>query len=114
MSEPDHDDGGPASRLRSWLKLKRKDRKREEALRDVIEEIIEQAEAEGEGQTGEEPITAGERNLLRNIFLLRDLTARDVKVPRADIVAVDETIGFDDLLNELNTHGHSRFDARGR
>ena len=108
MSESDHDDGGPASRLRSWLKLKRKDRKREEALRDVIEEIIEQAEAEGEGQTGEEPITAGERNLLRNIFLLRDLTARDVKVPRADIVAVDETIGFDDLLNELNTHGHSR------
>jgi len=108
MSESDHEDGGPASRLRSWLKLKRKDRKREEALRDVIEEIIEQAEAEGEGQTGEEPITAGERNLLRNIFLLRDLTARDVKVPRADIVAVDETIGFDDLLNELNTHGHSR------
>ena len=108
MSEPDHDDGGPASRLRSWLKLKRKDRKREEALRDVIEEIIEQAEAEGEGQTGEEPITAGERNLLRNIFLLRDLTARDVKVPRADIIAVDESIGFDDLLNELNAHGHSR------
>jgi len=113
MSESDHDDGGPASRLRSWLKLKRKDRKREEALRDVIEEIIEQAEAEGEGQTGEEPITAGERNLLRNIFLLRDLTARDVKVPRADIVAVDETIGFDDLLNELNTHGHSRLPVYG-
>ena len=36
MSESDHDDGGPASRLRSWLKLKRKDRKREEALRDPM------------------------------------------------------------------------------
>jgi hypothetical protein len=36
MSENDNDDSGPAGRLRSWLKLKRKDRKREEALRDVI------------------------------------------------------------------------------
>jgi CBS domain containing-hemolysin-like protein len=108
MSEPDNGDVGPAGRLRSWLKLKRKDRKREEALRDVIEEIIEEAEAEGESPANEEPITAGERGLLRNIILLRDLTARDVMVPRADIIAVAENIGFDDLLSELNTHGHSR------
>lgn len=108
MSETDNDKDGPAGRLKSWLKLRRKDRKREDALRDVIEEIIEEAEVEGEAPASEEPVTAGERNLLRNIIALRDLTARDVKVPRADIIAVPEDIGFDDLLNELNTHGHSR------
>jgi magnesium and cobalt transporter len=108
MTESDSDDVGPAGRLRNWLKLKRKDRKREEALRDVIEEIIEEAEAEGESPVNEEPITAGERGLLRNIIRLRDLSARDVMVPRADIKAVAENIGFDDLLAELNTHGHSR------
>jgi CBS domain containing-hemolysin-like protein len=108
MSESDNDKDGPAARLKSWLKFKRKDRKREEALRDVIEEIIEEAEAEGEAPMSEEPITAGERSLLRNIIALRDLTARDVKVPRADIIAVPESIGFDELLAELNAHGHSR------
>ena len=108
MSENDNDDSGPAGRLRSWLKLKRKDRKREEALRDVIEEIIEEAGAEGEAPKNEEPMTAGERGLLLNIIRLRDLTARDVKVPRADIIAVAENIGFDELLAELNAHGHSR------
>src|SRR5689334_19259766 len=108
MSETDNEDGGPAGRLRSWLKLRRKDRKREEALRDVLEEIIEEAEAEGETPANEEPINAGERILLGNIIRLRDVTARDVKVPRADIIAVDETIGFDELLAELNAHGHSR------
>jgi magnesium and cobalt transporter len=108
MSESDNDKDRPAGRLKSWLKLKRKDRKREEALRDVIEEIIEEAEAEGEAPANEEPITAGERSLLRNIIALRDLTARDVKVPRADIIAVPEGIGFDELLAELNAHGHSR------
>jgi magnesium and cobalt transporter len=108
MSEPDNDDIGPAGRLRSWLRLKRKDRKREEALRDVLEEIIEEAESDTEGPPNEEPIAAGERSLLRNIIRLRDLTARDVMVPRADIIAVAENIGFDDLLSELNSHGHSR------
>ncbi|HEY2890439.1 MAG TPA: CBS domain-containing protein, partial [Dongiaceae bacterium] len=108
MSETDNDDSGPAGRLRNWLKLKRKDRKREEALRDVIEEIIEEAGAEGEAPKNEEPMTAGERGLLLNIIRLRDLTARDVKVPRADIIAVAENIGFDELLAELNAHGHSR------
>jgi magnesium and cobalt transporter len=108
MSDPDNENIGPAGRLRSWLKLKRKGRKREDALRDVIEEIIEEAEADGESPANEEPIAPGERSLLSNIIRLRDLSARDVMVPRADIIAVAEDIGFDDLLTELNTHGHSR------
>ena len=107
MSDPGKD-AAPPRRWRDWLKLRRRERKREEALRDALEEIIEEAEADGETPASEEPITAGERGLLRNILRLRDLSARDVMVPRADIVAVPEDTGAEALIGELGTHGHSR------
>jgi len=107
MSDPGKD-AGPPRRLRDWLRLRRRERKREEALRDALEEIIEEAEAEGETPANEEPITAGERGLLRNILRLRDLSARDVMVPRADIVAVAEDTDADALIAQLGSHGHSR------
>jgi len=107
MSDPGKD-AGPPRRLRDWLRLRRRERKREEALRDALEEIIEEAEAEGETPANEEPITAGERGLLRNILRLRDLSARDVMVPRADIVAVAEDTDVDALIAQLGSHGHSR------
>jgi len=107
MSDPGKDAGSP-KRLRDWLRLRRRERKREEALRDALEEIIEEAEAEGETPANEEPITAGERGLLRNILRLRDLSARDVMVPRADIVAVAEDTEADALIAQLGSHGHSR------
>ena len=107
MSDPGKDAASPR-RLRDWLRLRRRDRKREDALRDALEEIIEEAEAEGETPANEEPITAGERGLLRNILRLRDLSARDVMVPRADIVAVAEDTDTDALISQLGSHGHSR------
>jgi len=107
VSDPDND-GSAASGLRSWLRLKRRGRKREEALRDALEEIIEEVEAEGEAPAEGEPITAGERGLLRNILRLRDLSASDVMVPRADIHAVPEDVGYDALLAAFSAHGHSR------
>jgi magnesium and cobalt transporter len=108
VSESGGDDPTPSARLRSWLRLRRRGRKREEALRDALEEIIGEAEAEGEGPPDGEPITAGERSLLRNILRLRDLSASDVMVPRADITAVPEDIGYEALLEEFSAHGHSR------
>jgi magnesium and cobalt transporter len=107
MSDPGKDPASPR-RFRDWLRLRRRERKREEALRDALEEIIEEAEAEGETKANEEPITAGERGLLRNILRLRDLSARDVMVPRADIIAVAEDTGADALVAQLGSHGHSR------
>jgi magnesium and cobalt transporter len=108
MSEPEHGEILPTSRLRQWLRLIRKDRKREEALRDAIEEIIGAAEAEGESPPSEEPIAPGERILLGNIIRLRDLSASDVMVPRADIIAVPEDIGLDKLAAEFRSQAHSR------
>ncbi len=73
------------------------------ALRDTIEEII----GEGDEQAGGE-IGASERMMLANILKLRDLTAYDVMVPRADIVAVEAETGLDALIELFNQAGHSR------
>jgi CBS domain containing-hemolysin-like protein len=46
--------------------------------------------------------------LLRNILKLRDLTAYDVMVPRADIAAVPVDVELADLVQVMSTKGHSR------
>jgi CBS domain containing-hemolysin-like protein len=74
----------------------------DDILRDTIEEIIE------EGAQPTEEISAPERALLRNIFKLRQLTAYDVMVPRADIVAVRHDISLADLVKLMTRDAHSR------
>ena len=54
--------------------------------------MIEETETEVDA-----PITEDESTLLRNILQLRNLTAYDVMVPRADIAAVPIDIALTDL-----------------
>ncbi|HYD99577.1 MAG TPA: hemolysin family protein [Alphaproteobacteria bacterium] len=76
-------------------------RRRDNTLRETIEEFIE------ERQENAEPIAPDER-MLANILSLRDHTAYDVMVPRADIVAVPADLSLDDLIAAFVTEGHSR------
>lgn len=46
--------------------------------------------------------------LLRNMLGLRDITAEDVMVPRADIMSVDLSMDFQDIFNAIVKAGHSR------
>lgn len=54
------------------------------------------------------PVTAHERALLSNILKLRDITAADVMVPRADITAVEINTPLKDLARLMSEKGHSR------
>ena len=65
--------------------LTRRRRGGEETLRDAIEELIEDEPAD---TTEGESIRRDERHLLLNVLALRERTAVDVMVPRADIIAV--------------------------
>ena len=77
-------------------------------LRDTIEEIIgEIEEAVPETETAT-PIGGHERVLLSNILALRHLSADDVMVPRADIVAVSIDTGLDELTRIMSAAAHSR------
>ncbi|MAZ98565.1 MAG: HlyC/CorC family transporter [Rhodospirillaceae bacterium] len=49
-----------------------------------------------------------ERTLLRNVLDLRDITAWDVMVPRADITAIDIKTPIPELVSEMVKMAHSR------
>jgi magnesium and cobalt transporter len=92
----------PLQNLKNWLKSLRRGRNGE-TLRDTIEELIEESETESDS-----PISEDESVLLRNILKLRNLTAYDVMVPRADIAAVSVDIEVRELVQVMSTKGHSR------
>lgn len=52
-----------------------------------------------------------EEALLRNMLGLKDITAEDLMVPRADIISVDLTDGFDAALQRISTANHTRVPA---
>jgi len=49
-----------------------------------------------------------EGTLLQNFLGLRDTTAADVMVPRADIVSVALAAGIDDIIQQMSDANHSR------
>ncbi|OAN54595.1 magnesium/cobalt efflux protein [Paramagnetospirillum marisnigri] len=87
--------------VRGWLRLGRRPRGGE-TVREALEELIEDRD------DAEIPINDHERQLLGNILHLRDVTAADVGVPRADIVAVEARTPLNDLIKLFIECGHSR------
>ena len=72
-----------------------------EALREVVEELIEEP-------LSESGITSSERALLSNILRLRERRVGDCMVPRADIVALDVNASVKELVEEMSANGYSR------
>ena len=77
----------------------------EPTLRDQIEEAIEEHEDEAPAQGD---LSSPERQMLRNLLDFGERTAGDVGVPRGEIIAVPETIGFAELVTAFAEAGHSR------
>jgi CBS domain containing-hemolysin-like protein len=104
--KPPHDEGADeqgsvTQQFRAWLRAILRGRG-DTTLRDTIEELIEERREE------EGSIAADERVLLANILKLRDRTARDVMVPRADIVATDEKTPLNEVVQRISQDAHSR------
>ena len=93
--------------LRGLIQKFRRARKADESLRDAIEELIEDG-GPGEGEGGPAEINPDERLLLQNILHLRDVTAYDVMVPRADITAVELSTPQAELVRLMTGEAHSR------
>ena len=91
-------------RLRALLKS----RDVEAQLRETLEEIIDEIKDVEREEVSNAPISSDERVMLSNILRLRHLTAYDVMVPRADIVAVDLDTPIDELIDVMSNAGHSR------
>ncbi|MBP0496439.1 hemolysin family protein [Pararoseomonas indoligenes] len=83
-------------------------RREAESVRDQVEALVEQ-----EGEEGQEPeadaLDANERIILGNVLKLRNKTAVDVMVPRADIIGMPCDLTLDESIRLIQREGHSRF-----
>jgi CBS domain containing-hemolysin-like protein len=82
----------------------------EMTLREEIEEAIDEAE-ESHQVAGD--LTPVERQMLRNLLHFGDETAGDICVTRGDIVAVPQSIRFDELVKAFAEAEHSRLPVYG-
>ena len=83
-------------------------RQPEHSLRESIAELVQEA---AEAQTGSEDppeLDRNERALIANVLRLRETTADDVMVPRADIVAMRVDVTLAQAIEQIRADGHSR------
>ncbi len=84
---------------------------RNQALREQIEEVIDEAEEEGQERRGSSVVgdlSPIERKMLRNLLHFGEQTVDDVAVPRADIIAIPESASFAEVVALFAEAGHSR------
>jgi len=72
------------------------------SIRESLEEVIEESERESPA------ISAQERVMLGNLLRFGDLRLSDVMVPRAEIIAADESFSLDELVQVFREAQHSR------
>jgi CBS domain containing-hemolysin-like protein len=72
------------------------------AIRESLEEVIEESDRESPA------LSAQERVMLGNLLTFGELKVKDIMLPRADIVAVDEEIALSALLTLFHEAQHSR------
>ncbi len=81
----------------------------ENSLRAQIEEVISEHENDNpESEVGSQDLSAIEREMLRNLLHFSEHRVDDIAVPRADIVAVEVSTPFDEIVAIFAEHGHSR------
>ncbi len=80
----------------------------EHSVRDSIAELVQEAAEAPHTPGGTPELDRHERSLINNVLRLRETTAGDVMVPRADIVAIGLDTGFQVLVEKIRVDGHSR------
>ncbi|TIX50521.1 hemolysin family protein [Alteraurantiacibacter aquimixticola] len=83
------------------------------SLREQLEEAIDEHEDEqSSGDDGEErkegDLSAVELTMLRNLLHFSEHDADDVAIPRGEIVAIDASASWDEMVALFAEHGHSR------
>jgi len=99
---------GLMSAIRRILKIGDGDR----SLRAQLEEAIDEHEDENREDAPEAPtngdLSPVERQMFRNLLHFSEHDADDIAVPRSEIIAVDASITWDELVAAFSENGHSR------
>ena len=72
------------------------------SMRESLEEVIEESDRESSA------LSAQERTMLANLLTFGELKVSDVMVPRADIIAVEESTPLAELMGLFREAQHSR------
>ncbi len=83
-------------------------RQQEHSVRESIAELVQEAADAPQGPDDVEELDRQERALIANVLRLREITADDVMVPRADIVAMRLDVTLEQALEQIRREGHSR------
>ncbi len=95
---------GQIAKLSRWLKkfFRQVSRaKKSEDLEREIQQLIDEGEEEG-------VITEDEGEMIQGIFSFRDTIAREIMVPRTDVVALPDTSSIMEVIQKIVENGHSR------
>ena len=90
------------SLVKRLLQLLRGENASSAAIRESLEEVIEDSERQSAA------LSAQERVMLTNLLAFGELKVLDVMVPRADIIAADETMPLGALVALFRDAKHSR------
>jgi magnesium and cobalt transporter len=91
-------------RLRALIRR----RSAEPSVRESIAELVQEAADAAQAPGAPPELDRHERALINNVLRLRETTADDVMVPRADIVAVRADVTLEQVLDQVRLEGHSR------
>jgi magnesium and cobalt transporter len=80
----------------------------EPSVRESIAELVEEAASAPQTPGVAPELDRHERALIANVLRLRGITAGDVMVPRADIVAMHADLSFQEAVEQIRDDGHSR------
>ena len=83
------------------------------SLRAQLEEAIDEHEGENSGtletvENRKGDLSSVERQMLRNLLHFSEHDADDVSIPRGEIIAVEASASWVELVNTFAEHGHSR------
>ena len=99
LSSPEPRRKGFVQRLKNRLR-----KSRDKGLVQGLQSIIETHDAQNPG----EELGVETKSMMRNLIEFSDLRVDDVMVPRADIVAIEDSAKMRELLVKFNEANHSR------
>ena len=83
-------------------------RHRDGNVRDSIAELVQQSIDDSQTDGTAPELDRQERALIANVLRLRGMTADDVMIPRADIIAIPVDVTLEQALDQIRREGHSR------
>ena len=95
---------GILHRVRQRLRGRHRDGNVRDSIAELVQQSIEDSQTSGDAPE----LDRQERALIANVLRLRGMTADDVMIPRADIIAIPVDVTLEQALDQIRREGHSR------